>query len=346
MPNLFEPFSIRGMTLRNRIVVSSMCMYSAGEDACATDFHLVHLGSRAVGGAGLVMVEATSVEGRGRLSLGDLGIWDDRHVEPLARIVRYVQSEGAKIGLQLAHAGRKAWSFDKGHGPEQPVAPSPDAHAEGWAAPEALTIEGIHRQVDLFRDGARRALDAGFDSLEVHGAHGYLAHQFLSPLANFREDQYGGSLENRSRFLYEVVEAIREIWPEDRPLGVRVSATDWVQGGWDIEQTVTLARGLKARGVDLIDTSSAGISTLQQIPLGPSYLVPFAERVRQEVEIPTAAVGLITAPEQADEIIRNGRADLVVMARELLRDPYWPIQAAKTLGHEIEWPEQYLLAQR
>ena len=346
MPNLFEPFSIRGMTLRNRIVVSSMCMYSAGEDACATDFHLVHLGSRAVGGAGLVMVEATSVEGRGRLSLGDLGIWDDRHVEPLARIVRYVQSEGAKIGLQLAHAGRKAWSFDKGHGPEQPVAPSPDAHAEGWAAPEALTIEGIHRQVDLFRDGARRALDAGFDSLEVHGAHGYLAHQFLSPLTNFREDQYGGSLENRSRFLYEVVEAIREIWPEDRPLGVRVSATDWVQGGWDIEQTVTLARGLKARGVDLIDTSSAGISTLQQIPLGPSYLVPFAERVRQEVEIPTAAVGLITAPEQADEIIRNGRADLVVMARELLRDPYWPIQAAKTLGHEIEWPEQYLLAQR
>ncbi len=294
----------------------------------------------------MVMVEATSVEGRGRLSLGDLGIWDDRHVEPLARIVRYVQSEGAKIGLQLAHAGRKAWSSDRGHGPEQPVAPSPDAHAEGWAAPEALTIDGIRAQVDLFRDGARRALEAGFDSLEVHGAHGYLAHQFLSPLANFREDQYGGGLENRSRFLYEVVEAIRESWPEDRPLGVRVSATDWVPGGWDIEQTVTLARGLKARGVDMIDCSSAGISTLQQIPLGPSYLVPFAERVRQEVEIPTAAVGLITAPEQADEIIRNGRADLVVMGREFLRDPYWPIHAAKTLGHEIEWPEQYLLAKR
>lgn len=346
MPNLFEPFSIRGMTLRNRIVVSSMCMYSAGEDACATDFHLVHLGSRAIGGAGLVMVEATSVESRGRLSLGDLGIYDDRHVEPLARVVRYVQSEGAKIGLQLAHAGRKAWSSDKGQGPEQPVGPSPDPYTDGWAAPQALPIEGIRGQVDLFRDGARRALEAGFDSLEVHAAHGYLAHQFLSPLANFREDQYGGDLENRSRFLYEVVEAIREVWPEDRPLGVRVSATDWIPGGWDIEQTVTLARGLKARGVDLIDCSSAGLSPLQQIPVGPGYLVPFAERVRGEAEIPTAAVGLITAPEQADEIIRNGRADLVVMAREFLRDPYWPIHAAKTLGHEIEWPKQYLLAKR
>ena len=334
------------MTLRNRIVVSPMCQYSAEEDACATDWHLVHLGSRAVGGAGLVMVEATSVESRGRLSLGDLGIYDDRHIEPLARIVGFVQSEGAKIGLQLAHAGRKAWTSDRGHGPEESVAPSPVPYAENWATPEELTIEGISQEVDRFRDGALRALKAGFDAVEVHGAHGYLAHQFLSPLTNFREDSYGGGLENRARFLYEVVEAIREVWPEDKPLAVRVSATDWVPGGWDIEQTVVLARGLKDRGVDLVDCSSAGLSPAQQIPVGPGYQVPFSERVRREGDIPTAAVGMISAPEQADEIIRNGRADLVVMAREFLRDPYWPIHAAKTLGHDIEWPEQYLLARR
>lgn len=346
MSHLFSPLTIRSMTLRNRIMVSPMCQYSAQEDACATDWHLVHLGSRAVGGAGLVMVEATSVESRGRLSLGDLGIYADRHVEPLARIIRFVHGQGAQMGLQLTHAGRKAWTSDKGHGREAIVSASPLPFGEGWAEPKTLGREDIQGVVDAFREGARRALDAGFDLLEVHAAHGYLIHQFLSPLANQREDEYGGGLNNRFRLLHEVVDAIRDVWPEDRPLFVRVSGTDWVPGGWDIDQTVALARTLKDHGVDLVDCSSGGLSPKQQIPLGPGYQVPFAERVRREADIATAAVGLITQPEMADEIVRNGRADLVVLAREFLRDPYWPLHAARTLGQDVEWPWQYLLAKR
>ncbi|MBI4236291.1 MAG: NADH:flavin oxidoreductase/NADH oxidase [Chloroflexi bacterium] len=346
MAHLFSPWTLRGATLRNRIVVSPMCQYSAGEDACATDWHLVHLGSRAVGGAGLVMVEATSVESRGRLSRGDLGIYDDRHIEPLARIVRFVHGQGALLGLQLTHAGRKAWTSDKGKGPELPVSAAPLPYAEDWAVPHPLDRGEVRQVVDAFRQGARRALAAGFDLLEIHAAHGYLIHQFLSPLTNQREDAYGGTLAGRFRLLHEVVDGVREVWPEEKPLFVRVSATDWVPGGWDIEQTVALAHTLPERGVDLVDCSSGGLSPQQQVPLGPGYQVPFAERVRREAGIPTAAVGLIVAPEMADEIIRNGRADLVVLARELLRSPYWPLHAARALGHEVAWPWQYLLAKR
>lgn len=348
MPHLFEPYSLRGVEFRNRIAVSPMCQYSAGEDACATDWHLVHLGARAVGGAGLVMTEMTSVESRGRLSSGDLGIYDDRHVEPLARIVRFLHDQGAKAGMQLGHAGRKAWTSDKGHRPEDPiVGPSPLPYTDGWEAPKAMDTKEISQLVEAYRNGAKRAMDAGFDGLEIHGAHGYLVHQFLSPLSNEREDAYGGSLENRSRLLVEIVNAVREVMPEDTFLSVRLSATDWIPGGWDVDETVELAKTLKERGVDIIDCSSGGLSPLQKIPVGPGYHVPFSERVRHEAGIPTATVGMITTPEMADEVIRNDRADMVVMARELLRDPHFPLRAARTLRQEIDyWPWQYRLANR
>ncbi|MBI4498837.1 MAG: NADPH dehydrogenase NamA [Chloroflexi bacterium] len=346
MPHLFEPLTLRGTTFRNRIMVSPMCQYSGPVDGCATDWHLVHLGSRAVGGAGLVCVEATAVESHGRLSLGDLGLWSDDQVEPLARIVRFCQSQGARMGIQLAHAGRKAWTDQQGHGPETPVAPSPLPYGEGWRVPQALSREEIAGVVVAFRQAACRALDAGFEVLEVHAAHGYLIHEFLSPLSNEREDEYGGPLPHRFRLLHQVVDAIRTVWPEDRPLFVRISATDWSPGGWDLDQSVALAKTLGERGVDLIDCSSGGLVPTQQIALGPGYQVPFAERIRREAAVPTGAVGLITAPEMADEIIRNGRADLVVLGRELLRHPYWPLHAASVLGREVAWPWQYLRAKR
>jgi 2,4-dienoyl-CoA reductase-like NADH-dependent reductase (Old Yellow Enzyme family) len=288
------------------------------------------------------------VESRGRLSLGDLGIYDDRHVEPLARIVRFLHAQGAKTGLQLGHAGRKAWTSDKGHRPEDEiVAPSALPFTDEWVTPHVLDTEEIHRLVEAYRDGATRALAAGFDGLEIHGAHGYLVHQFLSPLSNQREDEYGGSLANRSRLLHEIVEAIREVWPEDRFLSVRVSATDWIPGGWDVDETIELSKTLKERGVDIMDCSSGGLSPQQKIPVGPGYHVPFSERVRHEAAMPTATVGMITSPEMADEIIRNDRADLVVMAREFLRNPYFPLHAAGTLRQEIDyWPSQYRLAKR
>ena len=341
MPHLFSPLSLRGLTLRNRIVLSPMCMYTAGYDGLVTDWHLAHYTARATGGAGLLIVEATAVEPRGRISQHDLGLWDDAQIEPLARMARLVQAEGAAIGVQLAHAGRKAWSADKGYGPEQAVAPSSLPFDEDWRVPHALAPAEIDQIVEAWRRAAARAQAAGLDLVEIHAAHGYLNHEFLSPLSNRRTDSYGGTLENRARLLLRVVEAVRQEWSEEKPLFVRVSATDWVEGGLVPDEIVTVARGLRALGVDLVDCSSGGLINVSPPGLGPGYQVPFAHKVRREAGIATAAVGLITKPELADEIIRNGRADLVALGRELLRHPHWPLDAARILGHEISWPRQY-----
>lgn len=344
MPSLFSPLTLRSLTLRNRIVMSPMCMYSAAEDGLATDWHLAHYVARAAGGAGLIVTEATAIEPRGRISRGDLGLWDDAQVEPLARIVRLVQAEGAAIGVQLAHAGRKAFTAQKGHGPQVPVAPSALPFDEGWRRPHKLSQDEIGQIITDWRAAAARALAAGLDLIEIHGAHGYLGHQFLSPIANRRTDDYGGSLAHRARFLLEVVDAVRQVWPPDKPLLVRLSATDWTPGGLTPGEVVVVARELGKRGVDLIDCSSGGMVPASPPSLGPGYQVPFAEQVRREAEIATAAVGLIATPELADEIVRNGRADLVAMGRELLRNPCWPLHAARTLGHDIAWPKQYTRA--
>ena len=348
-PNLFTPFTLRSLTLRNRIAVSPMCQYSA-HDGFVSDWHLVHLGSRAVGGAGMVIMEATAVEARGRISPADTGIWKDEHVEGLARIARFLREQGAVAAVQLAHAGRKASTRKpwEGHGVVpaseggwQTVAPSALPFTPGDPAPSELTVAEIRAVVEAFRDGAVRALAAGFEAVEIHGAHGYLIHQFLSPLSNCRTDSYGGSFENRIRLALEVVEAVRSAWPEALPLLLRISATDWVPGGWDPGQSVELARRVKPLGVDLIDCSSGGASPDQKIQLGPGYQVPFAERIRREGGIPTGAVGLIVTPEQAGEVVRNEQADLVLLAREFLRDPYFPLHAAKALGAEFDAPVQY-----
>lgn len=353
MAHLFEPFTLRGVTLRNRIGVSPMCQYSS-EDGFANDWHLVHLGSRAVGGAGLVIAEATAVEPRGRISPCDLGIWSDAHAEALARVAHFMKAQGAVAGIQLAHAGRKA-SSPRPWDPRRPtvsneeggwdvVGASPVPFNDGWRVPHELSVEEIGEIVACFRDATVRSLEAGFDWIELHGAHGYLMHSFLSPLSNQRTDAYGGSFENRIRFVIEVVRATRAVVPDDKPLTVRLSCTDWVEGGWTIDETVELSRRLKAEGVDLIDCSSGGTSPTAHVPAGAGYQVPFAERIRREADIPTAAVGLITAPALADEIVRNGRADVVLLARELLRDPYWPLRAAVALGHRdiAPIPPQYL----
>jgi 2,4-dienoyl-CoA reductase-like NADH-dependent reductase (Old Yellow Enzyme family) len=350
---LFTPLSLRSVTLRNRVAVSPMCQYSA-QDGRAEDWHLVHLGSRAVGGAGLVVFEATGVEARGRISPADLGLWEDGQVEPLARIVRFVESHGAVACLQLAHAGRKAsvrppWieggaPLSVADGGWPVVGPSPIPFAPGHPVPEALDAAGLRAVTRAFTDAARRALAAGFRALEVHAAHGYLLHQFLSPLSNRREDAHGGSLGNRSRLTREVVAAVREVWPERLPLLVRVSATDWVEGGWDVGETVELCRALRELGVDLVDVSSGGTSPTARVPMGPGYQAAFAERVRREAGVATGAVGMILAPEQAEHVLRAGQADLVLLARELLRDPYWPLHAAARLKAEVTWPNQYLRA--
>lgn len=344
MAHLFSPLALRGLILRNRIAMSPMCMYSAGEDGRATDWHLGHYLARAVGGAGLLIVEATAVEPRGRISQQDLGLWDDAQVEPMARIVRRVQIEGAAIAVQLAHAGRKAWSAHQGFGPEVPVAPGDAPFAEGWCSPHALSAAEIDEVIAAWQAAARRAQGAGFDAIEIHAAHGYLNHQFLSPLTNQRGDEYGGSLTGRMRFLRRVTETVRQVWPEEKPLLVRVSATDWVDGGLVPDDLVAVAQALKTQGVDLVDCSSGGAVPTRPPDPGPGYQVPFAAQIRREAGIPTAAVGLITAPELAHEIVRNGRADLVALGRELLRNPYWPLEAARRLGHEIAWPKQYHLA--
>lgn len=347
---LFEPLRIREVTLRNRIGVSPMCQYSSVE-GFASDWHLVHLGSRAVGGAGLVVAEATAITPEGRISPGDLGIWSDDHIEGLARCTRFVEEQGAVAGIQLAHAGRKAstlppWegtgAASEENGGWRPVlAPGNERFGPGYPEPLALDLPGIRRIVSAFQDGARRSLEAGFKVIEVHAAHGYLLHQFLSPLTNHREDAYGGSFENRIRIVLEVVEAVRNVWPAEYPLFVRLSATDWVENGWDVEQSVRLARLLQPIGVDLIDCSSGGIMPGVRIPVNAGYQVPFSERIRADAPVKTAAVGLITTPEQAEDILRRGQADLILLARQMLRDPYWPLHAAAQLGVRLAWPVQY-----
>jgi 2,4-dienoyl-CoA reductase-like NADH-dependent reductase (Old Yellow Enzyme family) len=353
MPNLFDPLSIRDLTLPNRIVVSPMCEYSS-VDGFANDWHLVHLGSRAVGGAGLVMTEAAAVTPEGRISPEDLGIWSEDHIEFLARITRFIHIQGSVAGIQLAHAGRKASTYrpwdGEGAVPEASggwknvVAPSAIPFAENYPMPQALTQKGIHGVVRAFVEAAGRARKAGFRVLEIHAAHGYLISEFLSPLANHRTDEYGGSFANRIRLLLEVVSAVRGAWPEHAPLFVRISATDWVEGGITLDDSVELARHLKNSGVDLVDCSSGGNVPPARIPVGPGYQTPFAERIRREARILTGAVGMITTPSQADHIIRTGQADVAIMAREFLRDPYWPLRAGRELGCPVPWPVQYMRA--
>jgi 2,4-dienoyl-CoA reductase-like NADH-dependent reductase (Old Yellow Enzyme family) len=349
---LFTPLTIREISLRNRICVSPMCQYSS-QDGFAADWHLVHLGSRAVGGAALVFTEATAVSAQGRISPRDLGIWKDEHVPALERIARFVASQGAVPGMQLAHAGRKAsvavpW---EGGGPiAEPgggwrtVGPSPVPFAQDHPVPQELSQAGIEEVIRAFAAAARRALAAGFQVLEIHSAHGYLLHEFLSPLSNARNDSYGGSLENRMRLTRAVAGAVRKEWPERLPLFVRISATDWVEGGWDVQQSVELARALKEDGVDLVDCSSGGNVAKAEIPFGPGYQTVFSERIRRDAGIMTGAVGLITSAQQADHALRTGQADLVIMARQLLRDPYWPLRAAAELKSQAPWPNQYLRA--
>jgi len=352
MSHLFDPLPLRSLTLQNRIVVSPMCQYSS-VDGFSNDWHFVHLGTRAVGGAALVMTEAAAVTADGRISPNDLGIYDDRHVDGLARCVRFIQSQKTLAGMQIAHAGRKAstarpWegggAVAREGGGWEPVGPGAEPFADNYPTPRAATAAEIAAIVDAFSAAARRALAAGFDIVELHAAHGYLIHEFLSPLVNTRTDAYGGSYDNRVRLCLEIVDAVRAAWPERLPMFVRISATDWKEGGWDLEQAVELARRLRARGVDLVDCSSAGAVHDQQIVLGPGYQVPFAERIRRDAGVMTGAVGLITTPEQADAIVSRGQADVVLLARELLRDPYWPLHAADALGHRTPWPPQYLRA--
>jgi 2,4-dienoyl-CoA reductase-like NADH-dependent reductase (Old Yellow Enzyme family) len=348
--DLFTPMAIRGVTLRNRVAMSPMCQYSSTE-GLANDWHLVHLGSRAVGGVGLVIVEATAVTRDGRISPADMGIWDDRHIEPLARIARFLRSQGAVAGIQLAHAGRKAscevpWKGGRSlKSPEEGgwtvVGPSPIPFSEGDPVPIPLDEAGIDGIVAAFEDGARRAIAAGFQLIEIHSAHGYLLHEFLSPVSNHRTDRYGGNLENRMRLVMRIAHRLRTILPEEMPLFVRISAADWVEGGWDIEQSIVLAGLLRDIGVDLIDVSSGAIVPHVQIPVGPGYQVPFARRIRQEASIKTGAVGMIADYEQAHSIVANGEADMVLLGRELLREPYWVLKAEQMLVRKAEWPTQY-----
>ncbi len=333
--HLFSPITLRTVVARNRLWLSPMCQYSVfAEDGVPTDWHLVHYGSRAVGGAGLILVEATGVEPRGRISATDLGLWNDAQAEGLARIVRFMVEHAAVPAIQLAHAGRKATVPGA-------IGPSAIAFSPDYATPQAATAGDIAGVIRAFRDAALRALAAGFQVVEVHSAHGYLLHEFLSPLSNRRSDAYGGSFENRIRLHLEVVRAVRAVWPEHLPLFVRISATDWVPGGWDIEQSVALARLLKQEGVDLVDVSSGGLLPDEPIPVAPGYQVPFAERIRREAGIATGAVGRITQADQADAIVRGGRADAVLIGLQSLRDPYWPLRVARELGQAMPAPVQY-----
>lgn len=341
MSHLLSPLTLRGVELRNRIVMSPMCMYTAAADGRATDWHLAHYVARAVGGVGLILTEATAVEARGRISQADLGLWDDAQIAPLARIVRLCQEAGAAVGVQLAHAGRKAWSGQRGAGPATPVAPSAIPFDDDWAVLHALTDVEVDGIVDAFTAAARRAQAAGLDVIEIHAAHGYLLNEFLSPVTNQRVDAYGGALENRCRVLLRVVDAVRDVWPSQKPMLVRVSATDWVEGGLTIQDLVRVASWLKDHAVDVVDCSSGGITPQGPPTVEPGYQVLFADQIRREAGIKTVAVGLITEPRQAEEIVRQGQADLVALGRELLRHPYWPLDAAALLDQEIAWPRQY-----
>jgi 2,4-dienoyl-CoA reductase-like NADH-dependent reductase (Old Yellow Enzyme family) len=351
MPHLFSPLSLRGVTMRNRIGVSPMCQYSYS-NGLSNDWQVIHLGARAAGGAGLIIAEASAVEARGRITPFDVGLWNDDQIEPLKRVTDVIRANGAVAGIQLAHAGRKAGTgrpWDGGKplaldaGGWEPVGASPIAFAEGYQTPHELTLAEIGGIVELFRAAAQRALAAGFELAEIHAAHGYLLHSFYSPVSNKRTDAYGGSFENRTRLVLEVTRAVRSVWPERLPVAVRISGTDWVDGGWSVEESVRLARLLTAESVDLIDCSSGGNVADATIPAGPGYQVPISEAVRK-AGAATASVGLILAPAQADEIIRNLRADVVLLGREMLRDPYWALHAAQTLHKDGPVPAQYLRA--
>jgi len=348
MSILFSSLKIKDIVLKNRIAMPPMCQYTA-EDGFACDYHLVHYGSRAMGGAGLIIQEATAVSPDGRITPGDMGIWDDRHIDRLQSMVRFIENQSAVAGIQIAHAGRKASCAKPWHGGKQlslsdagwqTVAPSALAFDEGEREPQALDEEGIKKVTDDFRNAARRAKAAGFKVLEIHAAHGYLIHQFLSPLANQRTDRYGGGFENRTRLLREIVSAVKTVWPLRLPLFVRLSATDYIEGGWKVDETVELVKMLKELEVDLIDTSSGGMVPYAKIPFGPGYQVHFAERIRKEAGIMTGAVGMITDAKQAEEILENEQADLVLIGRQFLRDPFFALNAAKTLGVDLEWPDQ------
>ena len=349
MENLFSSLTIKTLVLKNRIMVSPMCQYSS-LDGFASDWHLVHLGSRAVGGAGIVMFEASAVSPEGRITANDLGIYKDEHIENLQRITTFVHQEGAFAGIQLAHAGRKAscqapWEGGQQIKPEnggwQTWAPSAIPFKESDDLPREMSVEDIQAVKDDFAKATHRAVEAGFKIIEIHAAHGYLINEFLSPLANKREDKYGGNFENRARFLIEIIDKVKIVWPADLPIFVRISASDWVEGGWDITDSVKLSLLLKNKGVDLIDCSSGGVVRDAKIEVGPGYQVSFAKDIRRETGILTGAVGMITEVDQANEIIESGKADLVIMAREFLRDPYFPLHAAQKFGAEVNWPVQY-----
>jgi 2,4-dienoyl-CoA reductase-like NADH-dependent reductase (Old Yellow Enzyme family) len=346
---LFSPLQIKSLTFKNRMAISPMCQYSA-TDGFANDWHLVHLGSRASGGAALIIQEATAVSPDGRISPGDLGLWKDEHIEKLQSINRFIVSQNAIPGIQLAHAGRKAsvtepWNgnkkLDETNGGWNTVAPSAVGYHSNEKPPIALDKTGIQKVISNFKSATNRALKAGFKVVEIHAAHGYLLHQFLSPLSNFRTDEYGGSFENRIRLLLEVLEAVQSEWPLDLPIFIRISATDWADGGWNVEESVQLSKILKEKGVDLIDVSSGGLVSHQQIPLGPNYQVSFAERIKKETGILTGAVGLITDADQSEAIVATGKADLVLFARESLRNPNLALDFAKELGADVPWPKQY-----
>jgi 2,4-dienoyl-CoA reductase-like NADH-dependent reductase (Old Yellow Enzyme family) len=351
MPKLFSPLTIKNITFKNRIVMSPMCQYTA-KDGFTNDWHLVHLGSRAVGGTGLIIMEATAVTPEGRITPGDLGIWDDGHIPGLTRIVNFIHAHGAIAGIQLAHAGRKAscavpWEGGKQLGEKnggwQTVAPSNLPFTAGDRTPEALNKEGIHKVVSGFTAAAKRALAAGFKVIEIHSAHGYLLQEFLSPISNHRTDEYGGSFENRTHLLRQVIDAVKSVWPAENPLFVRISSTEWTEGGWTVEESVKLGYMLKDMGVDLIDCSSGGNIDNAKVPFSPGYQVQFSEAVRK-TGILTGAVGLINSASQAESILREEKADLVLLGRELLRNPYFPLFAARELGVDITWPVQYLRA--
>lgn len=349
MSLLFSPLQIKNITLKNRIVVSPMCEYSA-TDGFANNWHLVHLGSRAVGGAALVIMEATGVSPEARISVGDLGIWKDEHIEKLKEITDFIHQNGSIAGIQLAHAGRKAsfdipWEnplqLDKENGGWDTVSASAEIFNPTDKTPIALDVEGIEKVKSDFKSATLRAIKAGFKVVEIHAAHGYLQHQFLSPISNKRTDKYGGSFENRIRLLIETVSTVQEVWPKENPLFVRISATDWAQGGWNLEESIRLSALLKDMGVDVIDTSSGGLTLAQEIPLKPGYQVEFAAAIKKEIGVTTGAVGLITTAQQAEDILQNNEADLIFLAREFLRDPYFPLHAAFELGDDVKWPSQY-----
>ncbi|AYL99083.1 NADH:flavin oxidoreductase/NADH oxidase [Mucilaginibacter celer] len=352
MAKLFEPITIKDVTLKNRIVVSPMSQYSA-IDGFANDWHFVHLGSRAVGGAGLIITEATAISPEGRISPDDLGIWKNEHIANLKHITSFIASQQCVAGVQLAHAGRKGSTFapQRGHGEIaigaggwQTFAPSPLAYSDLYPHPLQLDRDGIQKVITDFTHAAERAMRAGFGVIEIHAAHGYLLHQFLSPLSNQRNDEYGGSLENRMRLLLEVIASVRTVWPESRPLFVRLSGSDWAGGGLDLEDAVQIAATLKNKGVDVVDITTGGLVSHQKIPVGPGYQLPFASNIKKRTGITTGTVGLITEAVQAETILANGDADMVMIARELLRDPYFPLKAAHQLHHDVTWPNQYARA--